>query len=243
MNEIIYPLLITSIAGFATLLGNLLLFVPIQFKNRLISFSLGLSFAVMLLISVFDLIPEGLKILYKEVSLVWLFCFAFSCLLIGYILVFFLDRKIGEQDNLYKIGILSMLSLLIHNIPEGILCAITSSTNLHLGLKFSFMIMIHNIPEGICISLPIYYSTGSRMKAVFYTFISSLGEISGALLTLFLLKNYLNQYVLFFILLVTAGIMITLSITKVLKEGVHFQEYKYLMIGILLGILIVLFTL
>lgn len=243
MKEIIYPLLITSIAGLATLLGNLLLFVPMKYKERLISFSLGLSFIVMLLISVFDLIPEALKLLYGEFPMLVLFGFAFLCLFIGYFFVFFFDKKIGEQDSLYKIGILSMLSLLIHNIPEGMLCAITSSANLHLGIKFSLMIMIHNIPEGICISLPIYYSTGSRWKAFFYTFISSLGEISGALLTLFLFRKYLNRYILFAILLITAGIMISLSISKVFKEGLQFRKYLYLLLGILLGTMVVFFTL
>ena len=243
MNNFIYPLIITSIAGIATLLGNILLFVNLKYKDNLISFALGLSFIVMLMISVFDLIPEGLVLGRSEVGdTKILFIITLLLLLIGYFIVSFIERKIKNNDNLYKIGLLSMISLLIHNIPEGILCALTSSTNLEVGVRFSFMIMIHNIPEGICISLPIYYATKNRGKAFLYTLISSFGEITGALIALLFLNKFLNNSLLYVILIVVAGIMITLSILKILKEGLTYRRYFYLILGIIIGFIIVLLT-
>lgn len=243
MNNFIYPLIITSIAGIATLLGNILLFVNLKYKDNLISFALGLSFIVMLMISVFDLIPEGLVLGGLEVGdTKILFIITLLLLLIGYFIVSIIERKIKSNDNLYKIGLLSMISLLIHNIPEGILCALTSSTNLEVGVRFSFMIMIHNIPEGICISLPIYYATKNRGKAFLYTLISSFGEITGALIALLFLNKFLNNSLLYVILIVVAGIMITLSILKILKEGLTYRRYFYLILGIIIGFIIVLLT-
>lgn len=243
MNNFIYPLIITSIAGIATLLGNILLFVNLKYKDDLISFALGLSFIVMLMISIFDLIPEGLVLGRLEVGdTKILFIITLLLLLIGYFIVSIIERKIKSNDNLYKIGLLSMISLLIHNIPEGILCALTSSTNLEVGVRFSFMIMIHNIPEGICISLPIYYATKNRGKAFLYTLISSFGEITGALIALLFLNKFLNNSLLYVILIVVAGIMITLSILKILKEGLTYRRYFYLILGIIIGFIIVLLT-
>lgn len=243
MNNFIYPLIITSIAGIATLLGNILLFVNLKYKDNLISFALGLSFIVMLMISVFDLIPEGLVLGRLEVGdTKILFIITLLLLLIGYFIVSIIERKIKNNDNLYKIGLLSMISLLIHNIPEGILCALTSSTNLEVGVRFSFMIMIHNIPEGICISLPIYYATKNRGKAFLYTLISSFGEITGALIALLFLNKFLNNSLLYVILIVVAGIMITLSILKILKEGLTYRRYFYLILGIIIGFIIVILT-
>ena len=243
MNNFIYPLIITSIAGIATLLGNILLFVNLKYKDNLISFALGLSFIVMLMISIFDLIPEGLVLGRLEVGdTKILFIITLLLLLIGYFIVSIIERKIKSNDNLYKIGLLSMISLLIHNIPEGILCALTSSTNLEVGVRFSFMIMIHNIPEGICISLPIYYATKNRGKAFLYTLISSFGEITGALIALLFLNKFLNNSLLYVILIVVAGIMITLSILKILKEGLTYRRYFYLILGIIIGFIIVLLT-
>ena len=48
---------------------------------------------------------------------------------------------------------------------------------------------------------------------------------------------------LFIVLLVTAGIMITLSISKIFKEGFSLKENKYFYIGLLLGFIIVIITL
>lgn len=239
----LYPILITSIAGCATMLGNVLLFIDLKYKERLISFSLGLSFIVMFLISVVELIPEGMKLAYATFSIVELFLSGVFLLLAGYFIVSIIDKNIVNQNTLYRVGILSMISLLIHNIPEGMICAITTSTNIRLGLEMSFLILIHNIPEGICISLPIYYATKSKRKAFIYTLISGMGEIFGALITMFILRRFINNYMLYVILLITAGIMITLSIKKILIEGLSFKKYKWFVGGIIIGIIILIITL
>ncbi len=250
-NEVIYyinmkiliPILITSIAGLSTILGNVLLFIDTKYKDKLISFSMGLSFIVMFLISVLELIPEGIRLVGDKLVLYEIFLYSLSFLVVGYLFVVFIDKRIDSDSRLFKIGILSMVSLLIHNIPEGIICAISSVNDIELGLKMSFMIMVHNIPEGICISLPIYYATGSRGKALLYTVISSLGEILGAIITMLFLYRYINDYIMYIVFIVTAGIMITLSVGKILKEGIGLKVYKWLILGILFGLGIILITL
>ena len=250
-NEVIYyinmkiliPILITSIAGLSTLVGNILLFIDSKYKDKLISFSMGLSFIVMFLLSIIELIPEGIRMVSNRLSLYEIYLYSLLLLVVGYLFVIFIDNKIDSDSKLYKIGILSMIGLLVHNIPEGIICAISSYNNIDIGLKMSFMIMVHNIPEGIVISLPIYYSTGSRGKALLYTVVSSLGEILGAIITMLFLYRFINDYVMFVIYMVTSGIMITLSLGKILKEGISLKLFKWLILGILFGFGIVVITL
>ena len=99
---------------------------------------------------------------------------------IGYIINILINKKITKnkhnESNLYRIGILSMIALMIHNIPEGILTFLTSTINIKLGIKLSIAIMMHNIPEGITIAIPLYYSTKSKFKAIKNTLISGLSE-------------------------------------------------------------------
>lgn len=250
-NELIYyinmkiliPILITSIAGLSTLVGNLLLFIDNKYRDKLISFSMGLAFIVMFLLSVIELIPEGIKLVTDKLVLYEIYLYSLLLLVVGYFIVIFIDNKIDNDSKLYKIGILSMISLLIHNIPEGIICAISSYNDLDIGIKMSFMIMLHNIPEGIVISLPIYYSTGSRGKAFLYTIVSSFGEILGALFTMLFLYKFINNYVMYVVYLVTGGIMITLSVGKILKEGIDLKAFKWLILGILFGLGIIVITL
>ena len=236
------PIIITSIAGLSTILGNILLFIDDKYKDRVISFSMGLAFIVMFLISIFDLIPEGIRLVSDSFNIYELFIYSLLLLLIGYVFVVFIDNRIDSDSKLFKIGILSMISLLIHNIPEGIICAISSVNDINLGFKMSFMIMLHNIPEGIVISLPIYYVTKSRGKALLYTVISSLGEIVGAIITVLFLYRYINDYIMYIVFIITAGIMITLSVSKILKEGISLKLFKWLILGILVGFSIVVIT-
>ena len=236
------PIIITSIAGLSTILGNILLFIDDKYKDRVISFSMGLAFIVMFLISIIDLIPEGIRLVYDSFNIYEVFIYSLMLLLIGYVFVVFVDNRIDSDSKLFKIGILSMISLLIHNIPEGIICAISSVTDIDLGFKMSFMIMLHNIPEGIVISLPIYYVTKSRGKALLYTVISSLGEIVGAIITVLFLYRYINDYIMYIVFIITAGIMITLSVGKILKEGISFKLFKWLILGVLVGFSIVVIT-
>ena len=99
MNNFIYPLIITSIAGIATLLGNILLFVNLKYKDNLISFALGLSFIVMLMISIFDLIPEGLVLGRVEVGdTKILFIITLLLLLIGYFIISSIERDDFTDD-------------------------------------------------------------------------------------------------------------------------------------------------
>ena len=238
--NILIPIIITSIAGLSTLLGNLLLFINSKYKDKLISFSMGLSFIVMFLISVIELIPEGIRLVAGEMLSYEIFLFSLLLLLLGYMFVVFIDNKIDSESRLFKIGFLSMLSLLIHNIPEGIICAISSANDIELGLKMSFVIMVHNIPEGICISLPIYYATKSRGRAFLYTLISSMGEIFGAIITMLFLYKFINDFLMYSIFIVTAGIMITLSVGKILKEGISLKQFKWLFLGVLIGLIIII---
>ena len=205
--------------------------------------SLGLSSIVMLLISVLELIPEGLLLVSERVNYLVLLLYSLALLIIGYVIVNVIDKKVNSSDSLYRIGLLSMISLLIHNIPEGIICAVTSYSNMELGIKLSFIIMVHNITEGIAICLPIYYATNNKFKAFTYTLISAVGEVVGALLTILVLKPFINYFLLYIILIITAGMMISLSIGKIFIEGLKLKKYLYFILGIIIGIIVVMITL
>ena len=60
-------------------------------------------------------------------------------------------------------------------------------------------IIIHNIPAGISISSPIYHATGSRMKAIKYSFLSGLAEPAGALAGWLILVPFMSDLVFGFL--------------------------------------------
>ena len=239
----LYAFLVSSIAGFSTLLGGLIIFFNIKEEkiNKFITFCLAFSLAIMIGISLTDLIPTSffdILFNYSWYTAIIIILLAFS---IGSFFIYILNKHIDKnQNSLYKLGILSMIALMLHNFPEGIATFIGSIHDANLGLKLSLAIMFHNIPEGISIAVPIYYATKSKKKALFNTFLSSIAEPLGALLAFLFLKNYITSTMISITLLFVAGIMITLSIQEMLPKALSYHENKYIYLGFITGIILIL---
>ena len=137
--------------------------------------------------------------------------------------MYVLDFTKKSNDKLYKIGIITFISLILHNIPEGMITFISSSKDIHLGLSLAISISLHNIPEGIAISIPIYYGKNDKKRAILFTLIAALSEPFGALISLLFFKN-VNDYMFSLLLSLTAGIMIYLSIFELYKESIKYKK-------------------
>lgn len=88
--------------------------------------------------------------------------------------------KRHQKHKLLRMGIFTALAIVIHNFPEGLATFLTALEHPQLGLAIAVAVALHNIPEGISVSVPIYYATGSRMKAFMWSCLSGLAEPIGA---------------------------------------------------------------
>lgn len=235
MNNIYMSLLLSLIAGLSTVIGSLLIFIKIKRIGEFITFSLSFSIGIMTLISIFDLIPSSVPIIINKYYYLYGIPICILTFLLGYLSISKINKKIDKSNNkssLYRIGIVSMISLMLHNFPEGMAVFMGAYTNISIGIKLCIAIMLHNIPEGIAIAVPLYYSGVGKRKTFLYTLFSGLTEPLGALLTYLLFKNYINDIFLSFVLLFVAGLMISLSINDMLKEALSYNKTKYIYIGI-----------
>lgn len=245
MEKIIGPLIISTIAGLSTLLGALLIFIKIDNKkyNKFISFCLAFSIAIMIGISIFDLIPTSFFQIYYFYGLFNTTILLIIAFLISYIVITYLSAFISKnntKEDLYRLGILNMIVLILHNLPEGIATFLSSYQNMSLGFKLSIAIMLHNIPEGISIAVPIYYSTKSKLKAFKATLVSGLSEPIGAILAWIFLKDYVSELMISIILIVVAGLMITLSIQEMLPKALKYKENKSIYYGFGIGVILII---
>lgn len=223
-----YGIIVSSIAGISTLVGYLFIYIKAD-KNKVISKSLSFASGVMLTLSLVDLIPTSINYLKMDNrSLLYAVLFFF----VGIILCLIINNKIKENDVLYKTGILSMIGIMIHNIPEGIVTYILSTVDMKLGLIFAIAIILHNIPEGISISVPIYYSKKSKKKAFLYTMISGLSEPLGALLSMIFLYKYISNFLIAILFSLIAGLMSYISIFELMKTSFKYDKNKiYILYG------------
>lgn len=250
MNNITLGFILTIIAGLSTMIGTILIFLKKKTDNIIIG-SLSFASGVMLTVSITDLIPEAYILLnnvFKPFpTIIYLLIFIvlgiiFSMLIDKYLPDNFEQKEKMNSKGLYRVGIISMLAIILHNIPEGIATFMATNSNITLGISLAIAITLHNIPEGISISVPIYYATGSRLKAIFYTFISGISEPFGALIAYLFLSPFINDKIMGFLLSIIAGIMAHISIYELLPQSKKYNNKKLTYIFFIIGVGFMLLT-
>lgn len=239
--NITYSFLITFLAGFATMLGIIVIFIPSNNKNKIIVSSLSFASGVMICVSLTDLIPESLTMLTSKYNYIASILIFLIFLCFGIISSMAIDKYMPENkknnSKLFRVGIISMFAIILHNIPEGIATFMASSINAKLGISLAIAIAMHNIPEGISISVPIFYSTKSKKRAITYTLISAISEPFGALLAFLFLRRFITNSFMGILFAFIAGIMMYISIYELLKEAKKYKEKDLSSIFFVIGII------
>ncbi len=229
MNTISIAFLLTTLAGLATIIGTIPIFIPLKNENKMIAGCLAFASGIMLSVSILDLIPESITMLSKNINRSYIFLCSFLFIFLGIIISSFINNNIEQingKNTLYKIGLISMLTIILHNIPEGIATFISTTKNTSLGISMTIAIALHNIPEGISISVPIYYGIKSKKKALEYTFVSALSEPLGAVITYVFLLPIINNLLLGLLFSLIAGMMIQISMSLLLPTSYQYGYTK-----------------
>ena len=227
--------IITSLAGLSTLLGTIPIFI--KEKSNIITKALAFAAGVMITVSLIDLIPEGINYINTTFKIIPTILITLIFITIGIILSMTIDKYISREGELYRVGIISMIAIILHNIPEGIATYLTSETNKTLGIKLAIAIALHNIPEGISIAIPIYYGIKSRGKALLYTLFSALSEPLGALLAYLFLSKIINNNIMGILMSLIAGIMIQIALYELIPTSLKYKNKKLTIIYLIIGIL------
>lgn len=227
------------------MIGTILIFLKVKNINKFICSSLAFASGVMFIISITDLIPESLNLLSTKyngiVTIIMCLLFMILGIIISMIIDYYLPNDIIYEDSkLYKVGIISMLAIILHNIPEGIATFIAGNSDANLAINLTIAIAMHNIPEGISIAVPIYYATKNRVKAIFYTLISSLSEPFGALLAYLFLSNFVTDTFLGILFAIIAGIMMQIALCELLPTSKKYNYKKLTTIFFIIGIIFML---
>ncbi len=232
-------------AGLATGIGGLVVcFLKVP-TRRLLSIGLGFSGGVMVAVSLMDLLPEAFSACMVPMGKVVGGFYAIVVMAIGMLLAALIETFVPERPNflgseergsVYRIGILSVLVVVLHNMPEGVATFLSSYKDLSIGIPIAAAIALHNIPEGIAISVPLFYSTGKRMKAFSYSLLSGLSEPLGAVIAFFLLKNFVDEFILGMLYALIAGIMLFISLDKLLPSAWTYGSRKASILSTACGI-------
>ena len=104
------------------MLGTFVIFFSSKNKDKIITSSLSFASGVMVCVSLLDLMPESLNMLNNNLNLFLIF------LCIGVLTSMAIDKYLPEtkeNTKLYRVGIISMLAIILHNIPEDCIQYVT----------------------------------------------------------------------------------------------------------------------
>ncbi|MBE6139948.1 MAG: hypothetical protein E7172_00165 [Firmicutes bacterium] len=230
-------LLLTLVCGFSFLLG-IFLFNRAKNQKSLTTVAISSAFVIVLGLIVLDLIPEIMEI--SNPSL-------YFWIALGFFFIFIIDRFIphhhheheendfeedDHKNHLYHISVVTIISLLLHNMVEGIALYNVALIDLKSGLLMCLGISLHNFPFGMQIAS---YSKSSKSNK-FLLFLLVISGFIGALFSFF--YGPLSELVLGSIIALTLGMILHILIFELLKEVLINISEKETITGILLGSLI-----
>ena len=152
------------------------------------------------------------------------------------------------RHKLMRMGIFTALAIAIHNFPEGLVTFLTALEDPSLGVAIAIALALHNIPEGISVSVPIFYATGSRKKAFWYSFLSGLAEPFGAVIAYGLLLFFFRETgvpaeITGILFTGVAGIMVYISLDELLPTSRAYGKGHDSLIGLVGGMAIMALSL
>jgi ZIP family zinc transporter len=156
----------------------------------------------------------------------------------------FEDQDI-KQKKLMRMGLFTALAIAIHNFPEGVATFLAALHDPGLGLAIAVAIALHNIPEGISVSVPIFYATGNRRKAFWYSMLSGMAEPVGAVIAYMALRLFVGAdngaippQIMGILFGGVAGIMVYISLDELLPTSRAYGKGHDSLIGLVAGMLV-----
>jgi len=250
---------LTLFAGMATGIGGLIAFFAKRTNTTFLSYSLGFSAGVMIYISLTEIMTKAGEIISithygKSASLI-----TFTFFIAGFFLTALIDKVIPMRENphemmrleqmnegckrknprLLRVGLFTAVALAIHNFPEGIATFMAGMADLTVGVSIAIAVAIHNIPEGIAVSVPVYFATGSRRKALMWSVLSGFSEPLGAVAGYFIISFFRSEVVLGYVFAIVAGIMVYIAFDELLPAAHKYGKHHVAIYGLVSGIIVI----
>ena len=260
MNNVPIALGLTLFAGLSTGIGGALAYFAKRTNTRCLTIALGFSAGVMIYVSfveIFVKAKDALSSMMAEAPAAWATTASFFG---GMLVIALIDKLVPDLENphevhdvsemytakaadtqdpkLLRMGLFTALAIAIHNFPEGLATFMAAISDPTLGISIAVAISIHNIPEGIAVSIPVFYATGSRKKAFFYSFLSGTAEPIGALIGYLVMRSFFNDMVFGIIFAMVAGIMVFISLDELLPTAEKYGEHHLAIYGVVIGMAI-----
>ena len=247
LSPITQTIIATTFTFLVTALGSSLVFFFRKPNKTIMDAMLGLASGVMIAASFFSLLNPALEMAEELKIIPWII--VTTGFLVGGIFLFIGDKTYDiliKKSSKSKRTFMLILSITLHNIPEGLAVGVAFGSILYNLDGATFLtasllalgIGIQNFPEGTAISLPLKRDGYTSMKAFVLGSLSGIVEpISGIIGCLMVQKIKL---ILPFILAFAAGAMIYVVVQELIPESQANEKKDLMALFTLIGFAIMM---
>jgi ZIP family zinc transporter len=134
------------------------------------------------------------------------------------------DGGLIGNASLQRMGIMTALAIAVHNFPEGLATFMATLDDTKVGAGLGVAIAIHNIPEGLCVAMPIYYASGSKCKAFFWSLLSGVTEPIGGILGFAALQPVFTPMVFGVVFSMVGGMMVFIACHELIPAAHKYMQ-------------------
>ncbi len=138
-----------------------------------------------------------------------------------------------ESNSMYTMGLLVLIGIAFHNLPEGLAIGSTLVESQRLALSLSLLMLVHDIPEGIAVGLPLKLSGMSVAKVLFLSFITGMPTALGSLLGTAV--GAISREMIALCISFAGGAMLYISLKELIPSAGKKHKFFYSMFGLCLG--------
>lgn len=240
LNPIIQSFLAGIITFSLTALGSALIFI---FKNINKSFMdklLSLSAGIMLASSFFSLINPSIvnaRNINVSPGIICSLGLLWGCLIL--FLCDNIQKKSGKKNKTNNL----ILSMTIHNIPEGMavgiaFAAANNNDAIMSAIALAIGIGIQNFPEGSAISFPLYRDGLSKFKSFLIGALSAIVEPFGAVIGALIIMKF--PIVMPILLAFAAGAMLYVIVVELIPESMTNEKKDHMALYFVIGFIIMM---
>lgn len=234
MNPILQAFIASFITFSITVFGSSLVLFFKRINKGIMNALLGGSGGIMFAAAIFSLLLPSIE-QANNLGLLTIVVVPAS-ILIGTVLLIFLNKLVEKKlvkNNGTKNVFLLIISIILHNIPEGLAIGVAFSSakilpsvSIASAISLTIGIAIQNFPEGAAISIPLRRSGLSRLKSFIIGALSGIVEVFAAIVGAILVMKV--TLVLPFFLAFAAGAMLYVVIEELIPESQEDSNHKTL---------------
>jgi len=145
-------------------------------------------------------------------------------------------QVIQNPSKMLRAGVLILIALALHNIPEGIAIGAGGIHDFELGALLTIVIAMHNIPEGMAIAAPLLAGGITRWKVILLTTMSGATTILGGLFGI--LIGNISDFAVAISLSAAGGAMLYVVFGEIIPQSIVMTKNRTATIVTLFGIIV-----